>query len=278
MWLARIRTGELRFAVMLAPLLLFMVLAFDVPVLTMLEWSFSNPTPTTRHYVYLVETPVYLRVIANTLRIASMTTLACIFLGYPLAYWMRGLSSGGRAACLVLVLLPFWISVLIRTYSWIVILGNDGLLNRALLATGLVHQPVQFLYNEHGVLIGMVNVLLPFFVLPLYAAFSRFDERCFQAAASLGASKRAIFWRLFVPMSGSAVTASATLVFILSLGFYITPAVLGGGNVMMIANMLDVLINTLPRWETAAALSAILMVTILLLYSINYRLRTGGRN
>ncbi|WP_032901368.1 ABC transporter permease [Mesorhizobium ciceri] len=272
------KTVKLRFAVMLAPLVLFVLLTFDLPVLTMLGWSFSNPTPTVRHYLYVFETPVYLKVIGKTLRIASLTTISCVILGYPLVYWLRGLSPRGRSICLVLVLLPFWISILIRTYAWIVILGNDGIVNRVLIAMRLVHQPVQFLYNELGVLIGMVNVLLPFFVLPLYAAFSRFDERCFQAAASLGGSRRAIFWRLFLPMSGPSVAASATLVFILSLGFYITPAVLGGGNVTMIANMLDVLINTLPRWETAAALSTILMITILILYMVNYRLRSGFSN
>ncbi|WP_031251493.1 ABC transporter permease [Mesorhizobium sp. LSHC412B00] len=272
------KNGELRFAVMAAPLLLFMVLAFNLPVLTMLGWSFTNPTPTAQHYLYLLETPVYLRVIGNTMRIAAMTTLGCIILGYPLTYWMRGLSPRGRSICLVLVLLPFWISILIRTYAWIVILGNDGIVNRALLAIGLVDEPLRFIYNELGVLIGTINVLLPFFVLPLYAAFSRFDERCFQAAASLGASRRAIFWRLFLPMSGPAVAASATLVFILSLGFYITPAILGGGNVTMIANMLDGLINTLPSWETAAALSTILMITVLLLYAISQRLRADDAN
>ncbi|TIP90579.1 MAG: ABC transporter permease subunit, partial [Mesorhizobium sp.] len=144
--------------------------------------------------------------------------------------------------------------------------------------SGLIQLPFQFLYNEPGVLIGTINVLLPFFVLPLYAAFSRFDERCFQAAASLGASRRAIFWRIFLPMSGPALAAGASLVFILTLGFYITPAILGGGNVTMIASMLDVLINTLPRWETAAALSTILMISVLLLYAISHRLRAGDAN
>lgn len=271
----RSRVVEWRFFVVAAPLLIVVAFAFDLPILGMLGLSFSNPTPTLRHYTYLISTPVYLLVVGVTLRIAAYTTLACLVLGYPLAYWMRGLSSRGRAICVALVVLPFWISVLIRTSAWIVILGNAGIVNQTLLAMGLVGAPVQFLYNQLGVLIGLVNVMLPFFVLPLYAAFSRFDEKYFQAAASLGASNRAIFWRLFLPMSIPALAAGASLVFILTLGVYVTPAVLGGGNVPMIANMLDILINSNPRWEAAAALSAMLMVSVLLLSALNNKLRAG---
>jgi putative spermidine/putrescine transport system permease protein len=272
----RLTAGERRNALSIAPLLLFVMLAFNLPIVTMLAWSVTNPTPTARHYQYLLEAPVYLRVLGNTLRIAAVTTVVCILLGYPLAYWIRSLSRRGRAIALTMVVLPFWISILIRTYAWIVILGNAGLVNRLLVEIGVIGAPIEFLYNELGVTIGTVNVLLPFFVLPLYAAFTRYDDALFQAAASLGASRRDIFWRLFLPMSLPALLGGASIVFILTLGFFITPAVLGGGKVPMVASMLEVLINTVPRWELAAALSTILMIVVSGLYALARSMRVDS--
>jgi putative spermidine/putrescine transport system permease protein len=258
------------------PLMIFVILGFDLPIALMLGWSIRDPFPTLRHYAYLLATPVYLRVIGNTMRVGLITTLACILIGYPLAYWMQGLSSKARMVALSLVILPFWISILIRTYAWIVILGNAGLVNRVLIESGLIGAPVSFLYNEFGVTVGTVNVLLPFFVLPLYASMTRVDRRLLQAAESMGASRRTIFWRIFFPQTRSAVAAGAVLVFILTLGFYITPAVLGGGRVSMVANMLDTLINQVPRWELAAAISTLLMAVVIGLYVMSRRLRLQG--
>lgn len=255
------------------PLFVFLLIAFDVPIALMLGWSVRDPFPTLRHYAYLAETPVYLLVVGNTMRVGLITMLICIAIGYPLAYWIHGLSSGARIAALSLVVLPFWISILIRTYAWIVILGNAGLVNRTLMELGVIGLPISLLYNEFGVTVGTVNVLLPFFVLPLYAAMARVDRRLLQAAESMGASRRTIFWRVFFPQTRTAVAAGSILVFILTLGFYITPAVLGGGRVSMVANMLDTLINQIPRWELAAAISTLMMVVIVALYVLSRRLR-----
>jgi ABC-type spermidine/putrescine transport system permease subunit I len=195
-------------------------------------------------------------------------------LGYPLAYWMRGLSPGRQLIALALVVLPFWVSILVRTYAWIVILGNDGVVNRTLQGLGLA-APVSFLYNEFGVILGTANILLPFLVLPLFASMLRLDDRLFQAAASLGASDWTIFWRVFWPLTLPSLAAGAILVFILTLGFFITPAILGGGRVPMIATMLDLLLNRLPRWELAAAISTVLLMMTLACYAA-YR-RVGAR-
>jgi putative spermidine/putrescine transport system permease protein len=258
------------------PLFVFMLIAFNLPIVLMLGWSFSNPTPTLQHYAYLFEVPIYLKVLVNTLRIAAITVVACVLLGYPLAYWLRGLPPRRRLFVLALVVLPFWISILIRTYAWIVILGNAGLVNRALLDTGLVGAPVEFLYNELGVIVGTVNVLLPFFVLPLYAAMTRIDDRLIHAAQSLGAPKRLIFRRVFFPLTVPALAAGCILVFILTLGFYITPAVLGGGRVPMIANAIEMLINTLPRWELAAAISTLLLIAVVAFFLLSRWVRNRG--
>jgi ABC-type spermidine/putrescine transport system permease subunit I len=261
-------------AAYVAPLLLFMLLAFNLPIVLMLSWSIAAPPDVLAPYGQILERAVYLKVLGNTFRIALIATAVCVVLGYPLAYWMRGLSPGRQLIALALVVLPFWVSILVRTYAWIVILGNDGVVNRTLQGLGLA-APVSFLYNEFGVILGTVNILLPFLVLPLFASMLRLDDRLFQAAASLGASDWTIFWRVFWPLTLPSLAAGAILVFILTLGFFITPAILGGGRVPMIANMLDLLINRLPRWELAAAISTVLLMMTLACYAA-YR-RVGAR-
>jgi putative spermidine/putrescine transport system permease protein len=257
------------------PLFVVMLLAFNLPIVLMLSWSIAAPPEPFAHYAQIFERPVYLRVLGNTFRIALIATVVCVLLGYPLAYWIRGLPPGRQLIALALVVLPFWVSILVRTYAWIVILGNDGLVNRTLQGLGLAAAPIGFLYNEFGVILGTANILLPFLVLPLFAAMLEVDDRLLQAAASLGAPKRTVFWRVFFPLTLPSLAAGAILVLILTLGFFITPAILGGGRVPMIANMLDLLINRLPRWELAAAISTILLVVTLACYAA-YR-RVGGR-
>ncbi|MGQ3299411.1 ABC transporter permease [Reyranella sp.] len=258
----------------IAPLLVLMVVAFNAPIVYMLGLAFWEKGRgfTLEHYEGLLEAPVYLRVLGNTMRIALIATLANIIIGYPLAHWMRGLGRRGRMIALAMVVLPFWVSILVRTYAWIVVLGNGGLVNRALQWSGLTDAPVSFLYNELGVTIGMANVLLPFLVLPLFAAMTRIDDRLLQAAASLGAPPRTIFWKVYFPLTLPALAAGALLVFILCLGFYVTPAILGGGRVPMISNLLDTLINQIPRWEQASAISTILLIVTLLIFAAYRRL------
>src|ERR1700729_2090326 len=220
-----------------APLLVLMVIAFNAPIAYMLGLAFWDKGRgfTLEHYQGLFEAPVYLRVLGNTMRIAVIATIANVAIGYPLAHWMRGLGGRGRG-------------------------------------DGLTTAPGSFLYNELGVTIGMANVLLPFLVLPLFAAMIRIDDRLMQAAASLGAPPRTIFRKVYFPLTLPALAAGTLLVFILCLGFYITPAILGGGRVPMISNLLDTLINQIPRWEQASAISTILLVVSLLIFAAYRRL------
>lgn len=257
------------------PLLLLMLAMFILPIVLMLARSVTQPDWTIEHYRNLIETSVYLRVLGRTLRIALITTVACAVLGYPLAYWMRGLPPQRQVLAVALVVLPFWISILVRTYAWIVVLGNAGVVNRVLLDLGLIGAPAAFLYNELGVIIGTTNVLLPFLVLPLFAAMVRIDDRLLLAAESLGASRATVFRRVFFPLSVPALAAGSILVFILTFGFFITPAILGGGRVPMVANALDLLINQFARWETAAALSTVLLVVTLASFALSRWI--GGR-
>ena len=252
-----------------APLLGLMVVAFNLPLLYMLALSVwaKDGGITGDYYAELIDTTIYMRVLGNTLRISVVATLVNVAIGYPLAYWMRGLPPRAQFIAVALVITPFWISILVRTYAWIVVLGNNGMVNRLLLWSGAVDTPVSFLYNELGVMIGMANVLLPFLVLPLFASMLRIDDRLMQAAASLGAPTGTIFLKVFLPLTLPALAAGALLVFILCLGFYVTPAILGGGKVPMISNLLDMMINQYPRWEQASAVSTLLLIVTLAIFA-----------
>lgn len=254
---------------LVVPLLVLMVVAFDLPLIGMLLRSLSPPEFTLDAYQEVVTAEVYVKVLLNTFGIAGTATLFCALLGYPLAYWMRGLSPGAQLAALALVIVPFWVSVLIRTYSWIILLGNAGIVNSALKSFGWIDEPISFLYNRVGVTIGIVNVLLPFLVLPLFAAMVKVDERLLNASRSLGASDSQTFWRVFLPLTMPALVAGCLLVFLMALGFYVTPMVLGGGRVPMLVNMLDLLVNRMPNWSVASAISVLLLAITLVLYAIS---------
>ncbi|MFO1090656.1 MAG: ABC transporter permease [Hyphomicrobiales bacterium] len=270
---ARARQDGIAF---LAPLLLLVLIVFDIPLLITVYWSFADPDTgalTLGNYGAFVQSGSYARIIWRTLLIAGQVTVATALIGYPLAYWISRLEQRRQLLAIGIVTMTFWVSILVRTYAWIVILGNGGILNRWLQASGFTTKPIEFIYNEGGVAVGMINVLLPFFVLPLYAAMRRIDVRLMQVAETMGASPTQIFWRVFFPLTLPALGASMILIFILSLGFYITPAILGGGRVPMIANMMDLLINKFARWEMAAVNSVVLLLATLALYAVYQKLR-----
>ena len=256
------------------PLLLVMAVGFNLPLVGMLGQSVVGPAGdfTLVHFREVLEASAYLKVLGSTFRIALITAVLCVVLGYPLAYWLRRLAPRWQMVALALVVIPFWISILVRTYAWIVVLGNAGIVNRSLIALGWIDEPLAFLYNELGVIIGTVNVLLPFLVLPLFAAMLKIDEQLLRAAETLGASPWTVFWRIFFPLSVPALAAGAVLVFILTLGFFITPAVLGGGRVPMVANMLDLFVNQMPNWDLASAISTVLLVVTVALFVLYLRI------
>ena len=258
------------------PLLMLIGFVFNLPLLMTAVSSLMDQKTgalTTANFEEVAASRIYLPVVLRTIRIAAVVSLACAIIGYPLAYWMTQLSRRGQAIALAIIVTSFWVSILVRTYAWIVVLGNSGIVNRFLLATGLTKRPVEFLYNELGVAIGMINVLLPFMLLPLFAAMLRIDPRLRQIAFTLGATRFQFFWRVFFPLTLPALGATFILISILSLGFYITPAILGGGRVPLIANMLDILINQFPRWNLAAAISLVLLVLTVGLFVAYQRLR-----
>lgn len=260
------RLGLNKGARFVAPLFILLLLFFNVPLFAMLGRSFSNPFPSIDYYTFLVNNPVYLQVMFSTFKIAVFITIYTVLLGYPLAYWITTLPRNWQLIVVTLVVMSFLVSMLVRAYAWIVLLGNNGILNSILIKIGIISEPMQFLYNNFGVNLGTLNILLPFLVIPLYFSMLKIDNRLMKAASSLGANPIQAFLKVYFPLTIRATVSSAILVFILTLGFFITPAILGGGKVTMIANVLDMLINQMSNWELASALSVVLLFITILFY------------
>jgi ABC-type spermidine/putrescine transport system permease subunit I len=214
---------------MALPLLIVSGFLFDIPLIATLLRSLSSAGNafSIDNYFRFFTSSVYLTVVARTIRLSLYVSFACALLGFPLAYWISLQSRRTSALALGCVVASFWVSILVRTYSWIVILGNGGIVNRWLQQAGLIDRPIKLLYGEFGVTLGMVNILLPFLVLPLYASMKQVDPRLEQVSLTLGASRFQYFWRVFFPLMLPSLTASVILVFILAVVLYITPAILG---------------------------------------------------
>jgi ABC-type spermidine/putrescine transport system permease subunit I len=246
--------------------LVFLLVLFVYPVARFLLISVEGGS--LAQYDKALLDGLYLRVLADTFRIALVVTAITLVLGYPVAWFLASAPPAWAAVGLFCLILPFWTSVLIRTYAWSVILGRNGVLNRALLDAGAIDEPLRLLNNEIGVLIGMVHVLLPYMVFPLYAVMRRQDPTLLLASRGLGASGTQTFLRVFLPLTVPGILAGTTLVFVLSLGFFITPAILGGGRVMMIAVLIEHQVRGLSNWPFAAALSAVLLAAALATYGL----------
>jgi len=260
------RRDHLRMALLALPALAIFVLFFGLPVLRLLFLSIAGGS--LQWYARALKTPLYLDVFVLTFEIAAAVTVAALLIGYPVAYFLATTTRTWRAIGFLFVILPLWTSILVRTYAWMVLLGRNGVINKTLIGAGVIDQPLPLLYNFSGVLVGMVHVLLPYMVLPLYNAMRRVDPSLVQAAQGLGASPVMLLWRIYLPLTMNGIAAGSILVFILSLGFFITPALLGGGKVMMIAPLIQQQVGDLLDWNFAAALSALLLATTVAIYGL----------
>lgn len=243
----------------LTPAALFLTFIFALPVGVMLFKSFTDPSLSFQNYIKLVESPVYLNALINTVIVSASATALCITLGYPMAYLMAHSTERVRRILVFIVLVPFWSSILVRTFAWMVLLQKKGLVNSVLLAIGVVDEPLTLIYNRTGVLIGMVHVLLPFLILPLYSVMTNIDRSYTSAAASLGASPIKTFVRIYFPLSFPGIASGAVLVFVMGLGYYITPALLGGPKDLMIAQLIEMQIADFGNWGLAGALAVVLL-------------------
>jgi ABC-type spermidine/putrescine transport system permease subunit I len=224
------------------------------------------------HYLRLVEEESYRRIFWTTFEIAAVVTVVAALLGYPLAYWLSRLPERWANFGLVLVLVPFWTSLLVRTYAWLVLLQRRGLVNQGLLSLGLIDEPLRLVHHWTGTVIGMLHILLPFLVLPAYASLRAIDPAYLAAAASLGASPVRAFWTVFFPLSLPGLLAGCLLVFVLALGFYVTPAILGGGRVLMVAMKVQENAGLYLDWGAASALAVVLLLATLALFALLARL------
>ncbi len=246
---------------LVAPALLVVGVLFAYPVSRLLLLSVTEPAPGLQNFRKLIESPVYLKALWNTIVISGSVTLLCVFLGYPIAYSMAHAGQRLRRLLIFVVLIPFWSSILVRTFAWMVLLQKRGLINTILVEyLGLLETPLTLIYNRTGVLIGMSHILLPFMILPLYSVLSRIEPNLSQAAASLGAPPVRNFVRVYLPLSLPGLLAGSVLVFVMGLGYYITPALLGGPGDTMIAQLIEMQIADFGNWGLAGALAVILLL------------------
>ena len=265
------------------PALLLVVAVLIVPVGWLFWLSFLSDSGalSLEHYRRLASQASYARIFRTTFEVSFITTALCILLGYPLAYLLAQMPRWLASIAMMAVLLPFWTSVLVRTYAWLALLQREGLINSWGMAAGLWSEPLPLVHNLSGTLIGMTHIMLPYLILPLYGSMKAIDGDYLKAAANLGASPVRAFWAVYLPMSLPGLVAGATIVFILCLGFYITPALLGGGKVVLVSMRIATDIEMFFNWGAASALGVVLLVLTVLLLALAARIAgfdrlTGG--
>ncbi|MFQ4149672.1 ABC transporter permease [Arthrobacter sp. LAPM80] len=250
------------------PLLVFLVLVFIVPLFVMLQKSFTDPNLGWQNYTAIFAQSVYVKVLGNTFFTAAVVTIVTLLLAFPYAYLMTLATPAWRSVMMVLVLVPFWTSILVRSFALVLLLRDTGVLNTLAQDAGVIDQPLTIIRTMGGVVFGMVQVALPFAVLPIYATMRTIDRRLLQAAEGLGDRPSGAFLRVFVPLSLPGVAAAVLLTFVQALGYYITPALLGGPKNTMIGELIVQQVSTVLRFGFAAALATMLLVTTFILIGI----------
>jgi putative spermidine/putrescine transport system permease protein len=264
---------------LLLPAVLMLLIGFVWPLLEVTVWSFLNEAraPTLENYSEALAPGAYRIMLLGTLQLSGGVAVACILLGYPVAYLLASLGETAQRRWLILILFPMWVSVLIRTYGWIVVLGREGVVNSLALHLNLVDQPLRLLYTRGAVYIAMIQVLLPVAILIMFAAMSRLNPRLVMAARVLGASPARAFFHVYLPLSLNGVQTALILTFVLALGFFITPALVGGPEDLMISNAIETQINKTLNWGFGSALAISLLVSGLVIVALlGFLLRRFG--
>jgi len=258
---------------LLLPAFLLLSVFYVTPIVQVLAISFLEPSPGFSNYERIGTNLSVQRVI--------ITTLLALLLGYSLSYTITLASERARRWWLLCVLVPLWISVLVRAFAWVTLLRRQGLINQTLQGAGVISERLELVWNEFGIIVGMVHYMVPYAVLPMLASMREIEPRLLAAARGMGASRGQVFARVFLPLSMPGVVAAGVLVFIFSLGFYITPAILGGGKTLMVAEWISLQILDLIRWGLGTMMATLLVVTILVTLAVfsrvvNMRRLFGG--
>lgn len=249
-----------------APSFIILGLLLFIPVGWLFWLSlFTQGVFTFENYVRMAVEPAYLSIFMTTFKLSVLVTVLAVLLGYPVAYMIAMLPPRAASVCLTLVLVPFWTALLVRTYAWLVLLQRNGVLNEALFGLGLIKAPMQMLRTEGAVVLAMSHVLLPFMVLPLYAALRAIPDDYGRAARMLGASSLSVFRHVVLPLSLSGISAGCLIVFLMAMGFFVTPALIGGPQQMMLATLVQQQVTELLNWPFAGALVGVLLAFVLAL-------------
>ncbi|MER9068701.1 ABC transporter permease [Mesorhizobium sp. M0902] len=264
----------------LLPALILIMLFFIVPVLALLLRSVTEPEPGLQNYAALLGDGTYARVFFNTFLVAALVTIVTVLVAFPVAWMLAIMPSGLASIIFGIIILSMWTNLLTRTYAWMVLLQRTGVINRTLMTIGVIDQPLPLINNLTGVTIGMVYIMLPFMILPLVGTLRAIDPMTLRAASLCGASPFQAFHRILVPLSLPGVAAGGLMVFVMSLGYFVTPALLGGTSNMMLAEMIAQMVQSLLNWGLGSAAAFILLVVTMVLYALQLRLvgarRTSG--
>jgi len=254
------------------PAVLLLVLFFVVPVMMVLLRSVLEPEPGLQNYGELLGSGAYRGVLLNTFVVSAVVTAITLLLGFPLAWLLALLPRGWALVVLGIVLVSMWTNLLARSFAWLVLLQQTGVINRALMGLGLISEPLPLINNLTGVTIGMTYIMLPYLVMPLLATIQSLDPAVFRAAALCGANRWQVFHRVFLPSCLPGIAAGCLMVFVMSLGYFITPAILGGSSNMMVGQLIAQLIQSLLNWGLGGAAAVILVAVTLVIYALQLRL------
>jgi putative spermidine/putrescine transport system permease protein len=260
-------------ALLIAPAFALLTALFVVPLLWFFVGILSEESPgaMVERGLAVLSSRAAVTALITTNWISLLVTAFTLLAGYPIAYYLANSTGWRFALVLFCIIVPYFTSVIVRTYSWMVLLGRNGLVNQALRAAGLIDAPLPLLYNKLGILIGMSYVLMPYMILTLYAAMRGIDPTLVRAAHGLGASRSYAFWRVYFPLSLHGVVSGALIVFILAIGFFITPALMGGPSDVMLAMLIERAVEITLDWPSAAFMSLLLLAATLVLYAVYYR-------
>ena len=263
---------------MALPAMLLLLAFFVIPVAGLLSRSVTEPQPGLHNYETLLGSLTYLRIFLNTFTVSGVVTLITALIAFPVAWALAIMPQRIASLVFAMILLSMWTNLLARTYAWMVLLQQTGLVNKILMGTGLTSQPLQLTNNLVGVTIGMVYIMLPFMILPLYGVIRKIDPAILQAAALCGATKTQALGRVLLPLAAPGIASGALMVFVMSLGYFVTPALLGGTSNMMVAELIVQQVQSLVNWGMGGAAAFVLLVITLAIYALQLRLfETGTR-